>query len=141
MRLCLRSFSVRSKTEEAKADRPRTDGSLRDISPPLLNLLNLGLPKEMQARICGCRSRPSKFNQNSTHKDLPQWEALWFDSPLSSYRERRDLRASGSRSSMIRARSAASPPRYDGAGVAISTSARAIKEKISPATPAEISMW
>jgi bisphosphoglycerate-independent phosphoglycerate mutase (AlkP superfamily) len=41
----LRSFSVRSKTEEAKAYRLRTDGSLRDISPALLNLLNLGLPK------------------------------------------------------------------------------------------------
>ncbi len=27
--------------------RLRTDGSLRDISPTLLSLLNLGLPKEM----------------------------------------------------------------------------------------------
>ena len=34
-------------SEEAKNYRLRTDGSLRDISPTLLNLLNLGLPKEM----------------------------------------------------------------------------------------------
>jgi 2,3-bisphosphoglycerate-independent phosphoglycerate mutase len=33
--------------EEANQYRLRTDGSLRDISPTLLNLLNLGLPKEM----------------------------------------------------------------------------------------------
>ena len=34
-------------SEEADNYRLRTDGSLRDISPTLLNLLNLGLPKEM----------------------------------------------------------------------------------------------
>jgi 2,3-bisphosphoglycerate-independent phosphoglycerate mutase len=34
-------------SEEANNYRLRTDGSLRDISPTLLNLLNLGLPKEM----------------------------------------------------------------------------------------------
>ncbi len=33
--------------EEANNFRLRSDGSLRDISPTLLNLLNLGLPKEM----------------------------------------------------------------------------------------------
>ena len=33
--------------EDADHYRLRTDGSLRDISPTLLNLLNLGLPKEM----------------------------------------------------------------------------------------------
>jgi 2,3-bisphosphoglycerate-independent phosphoglycerate mutase len=33
--------------EEANKYRLRTDGSLRDISPTLLNLLDLGLPKEM----------------------------------------------------------------------------------------------
>jgi 2,3-bisphosphoglycerate-independent phosphoglycerate mutase len=33
--------------EEAKHFRLRPDGSLRDISPTLLNILNLGLPKEM----------------------------------------------------------------------------------------------
>jgi 2,3-bisphosphoglycerate-independent phosphoglycerate mutase len=33
--------------EEANHYRLRTDGSLRDISPTLLNLLSLGLPKEM----------------------------------------------------------------------------------------------
>jgi 2,3-bisphosphoglycerate-independent phosphoglycerate mutase len=33
--------------EDAGNYRMRTDGSLRDISPTLLNLLNLGLPKEM----------------------------------------------------------------------------------------------
>jgi len=33
--------------EEASQYRLRNDGSLRDISPTLLNLLNLGLPKEM----------------------------------------------------------------------------------------------
>jgi 2,3-bisphosphoglycerate-independent phosphoglycerate mutase len=34
-------------SEEASNYHLRTDGSLRDISPTLLNLLNLGLPKEM----------------------------------------------------------------------------------------------
>ncbi|UWZ82697.1 2,3-bisphosphoglycerate-independent phosphoglycerate mutase [Occallatibacter riparius] len=34
-------------SEEANNYRLRTDGSLRDISPTLLNLLKLGLPKEM----------------------------------------------------------------------------------------------
>ena len=34
-------------SEEAGHYRLRNDGSLRDISPTLLNLLNLGLPKEM----------------------------------------------------------------------------------------------
>jgi 2,3-bisphosphoglycerate-independent phosphoglycerate mutase len=34
-------------SEEAGRYRLRTDGSLRDISPTLLNLLKLGLPKEM----------------------------------------------------------------------------------------------
>ena len=34
-------------SEEAGNFRLRNDGSLRDISPTLLNLLNLGLPKEM----------------------------------------------------------------------------------------------
>jgi 2,3-bisphosphoglycerate-independent phosphoglycerate mutase len=34
-------------SEESNNYRLRTDGSLRDISPTLLNLLNLGLPKEM----------------------------------------------------------------------------------------------
>ncbi len=34
-------------SEEANNYRLRTDGSLRDISPTLLNLLSLGLPKEM----------------------------------------------------------------------------------------------
>jgi 2,3-bisphosphoglycerate-independent phosphoglycerate mutase len=34
-------------SEEAVNYRLRTDGSLRDISPTLLNLLRLGLPKEM----------------------------------------------------------------------------------------------
>jgi 2,3-bisphosphoglycerate-independent phosphoglycerate mutase len=33
--------------EEAPRYRLRSDGSLRDISPTLLNILNLGLPKEM----------------------------------------------------------------------------------------------
>ena len=33
--------------EDGDRYRLRTDGSLRDISPTLLNLLNLGLPKEM----------------------------------------------------------------------------------------------
>jgi len=33
--------------EEASRYRLRTDGSLRDISPTLLSLLNLGLPKDM----------------------------------------------------------------------------------------------
>jgi 2,3-bisphosphoglycerate-independent phosphoglycerate mutase len=33
--------------EDASHHRLRTDGSLRDISPTLLTLLNLGLPKEM----------------------------------------------------------------------------------------------
>jgi 2,3-bisphosphoglycerate-independent phosphoglycerate mutase len=33
--------------EEADHYRLRPDGSLRDISPTLLNLLHLGLPKEM----------------------------------------------------------------------------------------------
>jgi 2,3-bisphosphoglycerate-independent phosphoglycerate mutase len=33
--------------EEAKNFRLRPDGSLRDISPTLLNILDLGLPKEM----------------------------------------------------------------------------------------------
>jgi bisphosphoglycerate-independent phosphoglycerate mutase (AlkP superfamily) len=42
-----RSHYVRSKAEEAKAYRLRNDGSPRDISPTLLNLLSLGLPKEM----------------------------------------------------------------------------------------------
>jgi len=34
-------------SEEASHYRLRTDGSLRDISPTLLNMLKLGLPKEM----------------------------------------------------------------------------------------------
>ncbi len=34
-------------SEDAPHFRMRTDGSLRDISPTLLNLLKLGLPKEM----------------------------------------------------------------------------------------------
>ena len=34
-------------SEEASRYRLRPDGSLRDISPTLLSLLNLGLPKEM----------------------------------------------------------------------------------------------
>jgi 2,3-bisphosphoglycerate-independent phosphoglycerate mutase len=34
-------------SEDASRYRVRNDGSLRDISPTLLNLLNLGLPKEM----------------------------------------------------------------------------------------------
>jgi 2,3-bisphosphoglycerate-independent phosphoglycerate mutase len=34
-------------SEEASHYRLRNDGSLRDISPTLLNLLKLGLPKEM----------------------------------------------------------------------------------------------
>ncbi len=34
-------------SEEASRFRLRPDGSLRDISPTLLNLLDLGLPKEM----------------------------------------------------------------------------------------------
>ena len=34
-------------SEDASQYRLRTDGSLRDISPTLLNLLKLGLPKEM----------------------------------------------------------------------------------------------
>ena len=34
-------------SEDADRFRLRTDGSLRDISPTLLNLLHLGLPKEM----------------------------------------------------------------------------------------------
>jgi 2,3-bisphosphoglycerate-independent phosphoglycerate mutase len=34
-------------SEEAKNYHLRDDGSLRDISPTLLNLLNIGLPKEM----------------------------------------------------------------------------------------------
>jgi len=34
-------------SEDADRYRLRTDGSLRDISPTLLNLLSLGLPKEM----------------------------------------------------------------------------------------------
>jgi 2,3-bisphosphoglycerate-independent phosphoglycerate mutase len=33
--------------EEAEHFRLRNDGSLRDISPTLLNVLDLGLPKEM----------------------------------------------------------------------------------------------
>jgi 2,3-bisphosphoglycerate-independent phosphoglycerate mutase len=33
--------------EDGPRYRLRTDGSLRDISPTLLNLLKLGLPKEM----------------------------------------------------------------------------------------------
>jgi len=33
--------------EEAKNYRLRTDGSLRDISPTILSLLNQGLPKDM----------------------------------------------------------------------------------------------
>ena len=33
--------------EEAKHFRLRSDCSLRDISPTLLNILSLGLPKEM----------------------------------------------------------------------------------------------
>ena len=33
--------------EEAKNFRLRPDGSLRDIAPTMLHLLNLGLPKEM----------------------------------------------------------------------------------------------
>jgi 2,3-bisphosphoglycerate-independent phosphoglycerate mutase len=37
-------------SEEAKNFRLRTDGSLRDISPTMLGLLNLGLPKEMTGR-------------------------------------------------------------------------------------------
>ncbi len=41
---------------------------------------------------------------------------------------------------MILACSAAMPPKYDGAGVAMSTSAMAMSEKQSPAIPAEISM-
>lgn len=34
-------------SEDANRYRLRSDGSLRDISPTLLNLLNLGLPKQM----------------------------------------------------------------------------------------------
>jgi 2,3-bisphosphoglycerate-independent phosphoglycerate mutase len=34
-------------SEDASRYRLRTDGSLRDISPTLLNILDLGLPKEM----------------------------------------------------------------------------------------------
>ncbi|MGH9599830.1 MAG: 2,3-bisphosphoglycerate-independent phosphoglycerate mutase, partial [Terracidiphilus sp.] len=34
-------------SEEASRYRLRTDGSLRDISPTLLNLLDLGLPTQM----------------------------------------------------------------------------------------------
>jgi len=34
-------------SEDANTYRLRTDGSLRDISPTLLNLLSLGLPKQM----------------------------------------------------------------------------------------------
>jgi 2,3-bisphosphoglycerate-independent phosphoglycerate mutase len=34
-------------SEDASRYHLRNDGSLRDISPTLLNLLNLGLPKEM----------------------------------------------------------------------------------------------
>jgi 2,3-bisphosphoglycerate-independent phosphoglycerate mutase len=34
-------------SDEAKNYRMRNDGSLRDISPTLLHILNLGLPKEM----------------------------------------------------------------------------------------------
>jgi 2,3-bisphosphoglycerate-independent phosphoglycerate mutase len=47
--ICLRSqsYCVRSKTEEAKAYRLRTDGSLCDIAPAILSLLKMGLPKEM----------------------------------------------------------------------------------------------
>ena len=37
-------------SEEAKNFRLRTDGSLRDISPTMLGLLNLGMPKEMTGR-------------------------------------------------------------------------------------------
>ena len=40
--------------------------------------------------------------------------------------------AAGRRSSITLARSAAMPPKYDGAGVAISTSAMAISEKHQP---------
>ena len=39
------------------------------------------------------------------------------------------------------ARSAAMPPRYDGAGVAVHTNTNAITEKHRPAMPAEMSMW
>jgi bisphosphoglycerate-independent phosphoglycerate mutase (AlkP superfamily) len=35
------------KAEDAPRYRLRSDGSLRGISPTLLNLLKLGLPKEM----------------------------------------------------------------------------------------------
>jgi 2,3-bisphosphoglycerate-independent phosphoglycerate mutase len=36
--------------EEAKNFRLRTDGSLRDLSPTILRMLNLELPKEMSGR-------------------------------------------------------------------------------------------
>ena len=57
-----------------------------------------------------------------------------------AYRGRSDLIASGSRSSSKRARSAAIPPRYDGTGVVVSTSRKAITEKQIPATAAETSI-
>ncbi len=44
---CSQSFCIRSGIEEANTCRLRTDGPLRDISSTLLNLLNLGLQKEM----------------------------------------------------------------------------------------------
>ena len=46
-RLRYRSFCIRSNANKASRYRLRTDGALRDISHTLLNLLDLGLPKEM----------------------------------------------------------------------------------------------
>ena len=138
--------------EDANHYRLRTDGSLRDISPTLLAILKLGEPKQMTggdlriplqvAQQSKRRSRRLRLIccTQASAKGLPHGEALRFVANM-SYRGRSDLIAAGSRSSISLARSTAMPPRYDGAGVAVSTSAKAITEKQSPAMPAETSMW
>ncbi len=50
IRLRSRSFCIRLSANEASRYRLRAGGSLRDISPTLLNLLHLGLPKERTGR-------------------------------------------------------------------------------------------
>ena len=60
--------------------------------------------------------------------------------PGFNYRDRSDLMAAGSRSSICFACSAASSPKYDDAGVVVNTSARATSENNRPAIPAETSI-
>jgi hypothetical protein len=86
-----------------------------------------------------CRQVTSHPDTTSKQKGLPSG-GLFYQRNLAVYRGRNDLIAAGNRSSRIFLRSAAIPPRYDGTGVAVSTSTNAITEKQTPATAADTNM-